>query len=272
MNDSTLFEALGFHWNRSVASMPVDVLPVKEVLADFDRNIAGHVWAAAVLEGNPFTYPEVQTLLEGVTVGGRRVSDAQQILRLRDSHVLLRDMVASEAFSLSKPISDALHEAIAREEALESGHFRGEGTARSDVSVALGERGTHFPPPTEPGGANLRRKHSDGVAALAYCPDPFERACAYFLFAADNKFYFYGNRRTARAMMNGVLMSSGIYAVLIPAPARQEFNSVMRDFYVERDGTKPMELLASCGPCIATTRTRLMSINEDQGDQRHQAP
>jgi hypothetical protein len=32
--------------------------------------LCSYVWDAAVLEGNPFTDPEVQTLLEGITVGG----------------------------------------------------------------------------------------------------------------------------------------------------------------------------------------------------------
>jgi hypothetical protein len=37
--------------------------------------LAEYVWDAAVLEGNPLTYPEVQTLLDGITVGGRKISD-----------------------------------------------------------------------------------------------------------------------------------------------------------------------------------------------------
>ena len=83
MSDSAMFDVLGFHWDRARARRPVDVLSVSEVLADFHRGMAGHVWATANLQGNTFTYPEVQTLLDGVTVGGRKVSDMEQILRLR---------------------------------------------------------------------------------------------------------------------------------------------------------------------------------------------
>lgn len=261
MSDTALFDALGFRWDRSLVRRPVDILSVSEVLADFDRGMAGHVWAAAVLEGNPFTYPEVQTLLEGVTVGGHKVTDAEQILRLRDGHTLLRDLVASGQFALTKEVSDALHAVIAGGEALESGHFRGEGASASDVTVHLGERGTHFPPHTEPGGTNLRGLHALGLSALEQCDVPFEKATAYFLFAADNQFYFDGNKRTARAMMNGVLLAAGAHAVLVPAQARDEFNATMRDFYADRDATAAMELLASCGPRIGPTRTRLMRIN-----------
>jgi len=257
-----VFTELGFGWDRPAAQQPVDITSVREVLADFDRGMAGHVWAAAYLEGNPFTYPEVQTLLEGVTVGGRKVSDAQQILRLRDGYVLLRDMVADGSFAVDKPTSDALHAAIAAQEALESGHFRGEGAATSDVSVNLGERGTHFPPGTEPGGANLVARYEQGLRALGDCQRPFEQAAAYFLFAADNQFYFDGNKRTARAMMNGILLAAGAHAVLVPAQARDEFNRIMRDFYADRDATAAMDLFGSCGPRRAATRDRLERINE----------
>ena len=37
------------------------------------------VFNMANLEGNPFTYPEVQTLLEGITIGGHKVSDEHSV-------------------------------------------------------------------------------------------------------------------------------------------------------------------------------------------------
>ena len=261
MGDDELFSALGFHWDRTRAQRPVTQVTVREALASFDRDMAGHVWAAAALEGNPFTYPEVQTLLEGITVGGRKVADADQVLRLRDAYVLLRDRVATGEFSLTKQTSDAIHAVVARNEALEPGHFRGEGPLTSGVGVNLGEFGTHVPPPTEPGGANLRAIHTRGVESLRDVEHPFERAAAYFLFAADNQFYFDGNKRTARSMANGVLMSAGIMPVLVPAQARQEFNEAMVGFRVSRDGTAMMDLLGSCGPRLEETRARQEEIN-----------
>ncbi|CZR83213.1 hypothetical protein CDFC105_43918 [Clostridioides difficile] len=38
------------------------------------------------LENNPFTFPEVQTLLDGITVGGHKLSDQNQILTVNDVH------------------------------------------------------------------------------------------------------------------------------------------------------------------------------------------
>ena len=37
------------------------------------------------LEGNPYTFPEVKTLLDGVTVGGHKLSDEKQILNQAES-------------------------------------------------------------------------------------------------------------------------------------------------------------------------------------------
>lgn len=74
----------------------------------------------------------------------------------------------------------------------------------------------------------------------------FEQAIAYFLFAALQRFYFDGNRRTARYMMNGHLMMHGYDAIGVPAARRQEFNAGMVDLYMTRDGTGMFRFLASC--------------------------
>lgn len=48
-----------------------------------------YIYNTSALEGNPMTYPEVQTLLEGITVGGHKLSDEQMILNQNESVKLL---------------------------------------------------------------------------------------------------------------------------------------------------------------------------------------
>ena len=67
--------ALGYTWDRSAVPRDVPSFSVERALWRFQRSLAEYVWDAAVLEGNPLTYPEVQTLLDGITVGGRKISD-----------------------------------------------------------------------------------------------------------------------------------------------------------------------------------------------------
>ena len=86
---------------------------------------------------------------------------------------------------LDKEISDRLQYLIARDEALESGHFRGEGKELLTPGVGLGAHGRYMPPQIEAGGENLRRIYARGLEFIhADLSDVFEQAIAFFLFAA----------------------------------------------------------------------------------------
>jgi hypothetical protein len=47
----------------------------KRALFVVERGRVDFVYNTAALEGNPFTFPEVKTLLDGITVGGHKLSD-----------------------------------------------------------------------------------------------------------------------------------------------------------------------------------------------------
>ncbi|MDT3443083.1 MULTISPECIES: cell filamentation protein Fic [unclassified Pseudofrankia] len=239
--------ALGFTWDRSAVRRDIPRFSVERAIWRFQRSLPEYVWDAAVLEGNPFTYPEVQTLLDGITVGGRKISDERQVLNLAEAAGELAQLVKTHEFRLSKKVSDRLQLLLARDEALESGHFRGEGKETLTPGVSLGEFGRYFPPATERGGQNLRRIHSQGLEFLtADVDEEFEQAIAYFLFGSLQQFYYDGNKRTARYMMNGHLMSQGMDAISVPAARRHEFNAEMVDFFRHKDGTGMFGFLTSC--------------------------
>lgn len=243
----TMEQALGYAWDQSAIPRDIPSFSVERAVWRFRHSLPEYVWDAAVLEGNPFTYPEVQTLLDGITVGGRKISDERQILNLAEAANELVRQVKSGEFSLTKTVSDNLQYLIARDEALESGHFRGEGKELLTPGVGLGAQERYMPPSTEQGGENLRRIYARGTefirAELDYV---FEQAIAYFLFAALQQFYFDGNKRTARYMMNGHLMSHGFDAISVPAARRQEFNTSMVEFFKTKDGTGMFRFLISC--------------------------
>ncbi len=244
----TLFDALGFRWDRSAVPASVPHHSLDRVCFRFHKMLPEFVWDASMLEGNPFTFPEVQTLLDGVTIGGRKLSDQEQILNLAEGAKRLLAMVKSGQFELSKPVFAELNGIVARKEALEWGMFRGEGQEKNYTpDVGLGERGRYTPLPTLPGAPELNQVFSEGVSALQAC-EPFERATAFFLFGALQQFFFDGNKRTSRFMMNGVLMSHGIDAISVPAASVHEFNEKMVGFYLSKDATEMMAFLAGCHP------------------------
>ncbi len=250
MGDDQVFDDLGLRWDRSVVPTDVPVHSVERAVFRLHKALPEFVWDASMLEGNPFTFPEVQTLLDGVTVGGHKINDERQVLNLADSARELLTMVRDDRFSLDKATSDHLHAIIARGEAFDAGHFRGEGVEQQlTPGVALGEHGRYIPPETRPGGENLRQLHARGLATITGgLATAYEQGLVYFLFGALQQFYFDGNERTARFMMNGHLMSHGIDAISVPARRAREFNTLMVEFYRFRDASRMIAFLTDCHP------------------------
>jgi len=246
----SLFDALGFHWDRCAVPAAIPVYTVERTCFHFQRMLAEFVWDAGVLEGNPVTFVEVKTLLDGVTVGGRKIADQEQILNLAESSRYLLRLVRSGNFVLNKTTFTGLHQLVARNEALEWGHFRGEGAEwHYTPDVGLGEHGRHTPLPAVKGGANLDEMFRRGVDALnEVVPNAFEKGAAFFLFGTLQQFFFDGNKRASRSMMNGVLMSAGMDAISIPAGKAQEFNEKMVRFYRYHDASEMMQFLLDCHP------------------------
>src|SRR5579864_3282796 len=98
----TLFTDLGFQWDRAAILQDVPTHSIKRVCFRFHRMLPEFVWDASVLEGNPFTFPEVKTLLDGVAVGGRKTSDLEQVLNLAESSKHLLAIVQNGRFALDK--------------------------------------------------------------------------------------------------------------------------------------------------------------------------
>ncbi len=249
-SDEHLFLTLGFRWDRSTIPVVVPVHTVERAAFRFYRMLPEFVWDASVLEGNPFTFPEVKTILDGVTVGGKKLSDQEQVLNLAAGTKYLLLLVKSGEFSLSKSTFTKLRALIARNEALEWGNFRGEGKEKNVTPyVSLGEHGRYAPTSTSAGAIALNTVFENGVQALqGHLTKSFEKALAFFLFGTMHLFFFDGNSRTSRLMMNGLLMSSGIDAISIPASKAREFAKTMLRFYLTKNATETISFIVDCHP------------------------
>jgi Fic family protein len=212
----------------------------------FRSSLPDLIWNTAALEGNTFTLPEVRTLLDGVSVGGRPLEDQEQILALSEGYSRLDETVGNGSFRLTKDISDELHLLVAAREAIEAGHFRGEGAATGGGTVRLANGGTVPGLEAGPRGTLLVARYDHVLRFLRELSDPRERALAYFAIATRSQFYFDGNKRTARLMMSGELMLSGFEAVSIPYARQYEFNVALDELFEKDDATTLMGFIASC--------------------------
>jgi hypothetical protein len=243
--DRWKFEDTGITWD----SFDVDKIrpgSIERSRHRFRAHLPELIWNTAALEGNNFTLPEVKTLLEGVTVGGKKLEDEQQIIALSEAYNRLDEMVGTGQFSLSKDVSDQLHRLVARHEAIEAGSFRGEGRAQGGGTVQLASGGTV--PGTEhgEGGVLLREHFANLVDYLGALSDARYRALIYFASATRRQFYFDGNKRTARLMMAGELISSGYDLVSVPYSRKLEFNNALDILFDRDDATELLRFLSTC--------------------------
>jgi hypothetical protein len=73
------------------------------------RQLAELVCDAVNLEGIPFTLPEIQTLLDGVTVGGHKIADQQVAINQAKAWRYLFGLIEQQLFRVSMEAACALH-------------------------------------------------------------------------------------------------------------------------------------------------------------------
>ena len=178
-----------------------------------------YIFNTSALEGNAMTYPEVETLLEGITVGGHKLSDEHMILNQNSSLKVLFNLLDSDNFDTSKNTLCLLHKEVAKEEALIWGEFR-------DNNVRIG--GTEYIPPSY---KNLDEIYIQNLHFLDQINHPIIKAIVYFLLNAKTQYFYDGNKRTARLMMNGILLSNGYPMLNIKAKDKLSFNQTMIKYY-----------------------------------------
>lgn len=208
----------------------VPQLEINKLIALIKRLLPDVVFNMSSLEGNPFTYPEVQTLLEGITIGGHRLSDEQQVLRIKEGWNLLFKKVKEENITISKELFNEFNGIIAKDEALICGQFR-------TGQVRIG--GTDFMPPKYDELEDIFNTELPQI--IDRCKTKTDLAFEIFLWGALNQFYYDGNKRTSRLVCNYVLLSNGQGVLNVKAKDKLEFNTLMLEFYNTRKADNIVE-------------------------------
>lgn len=173
------------------------------------REVSVLVHDAVALEGIHFTLPEIQTLLDGITVGGHKLLDQQIATNQGDAWRHLFELVKAGQFEVTPEVACGLHAIAGKEEALEWGRFRS-----GMVSIA----GTDYMPP-EP--SQLPHCFVTLMESLPSLDDIYDKAIHVFLSMARAQFFYDVNKRMGRFMMNGVLLNAGYPAINLPAKRKE---------------------------------------------------
>lgn len=217
--------------NDTVWGMTPDRAMAKQLAV---RDIPSLVYDAVNLEGVAMTLPEVQTLLDGITVGGHKISDQNMALNQAAAWKYLFALVSEGKFSFSKDVALSVHKIAGKEEALRWGSFR-----TGNVTIS----GSEYEPPSA---EQLNHVWSEIESEIAVCDDVYDQAITAFLRMARAQFFWDVNKRMGRFMMNGILLSSGYPIINVPAKRQKEFNQLMLDFYTTAEMTDMNGFLRSC--------------------------
>lgn len=153
--------------------------------------------------------------------------------------------VENGTFSVSKEYVLRLHNLVANQEALTWGEFR-----TGQVSIS----GTDYLPPKalELDLIWQQLEHEINAKLQANSAtkiiDIYRTEVLLFAKMAHTQFFFDGNRRTARMMMSGVLLSRGLPMINTPAKRKLEFNQTMIKYYDNEDFAALFSFMYSCIP------------------------
>jgi Fic family protein len=178
-----------------------------------------NIYCGMKMENRNITFPETQTILNGVNVPSVTLDDIQAVLNMRDAWRYLISTM-SEPTILSYICK--LNEYVARNEALEWGILR---TGRVGIS------GTDYVPPI-PVSGEIQQELD---ALLSADITNTERAIIAFLWSARQQMFWDGNKRTSLLLANKLLLEKGNGMLTITEKNMAQFNKLLTAYYNTND-------------------------------------
>lgn len=193
-------------------------LSVKENVFHAKKIIIENIYNSARLEGCNVTFPETETILNGVNVPGVSIDDIECILNLRNAWKLLFKTVEEP---LNLDYICKIHGEVARNEALEWGSLR---TGRVGIS------GTSYVPPIP-----IKDDVEQQLSEILKLSTATSQAIYYFLWATRSQLFWDGNKRTSTLIANKILISAGRGIFTVKDTDLLEFNKRLSAYYHEGD-------------------------------------
>ncbi len=191
------------------------------------------IFNMAKLEGNTLTFAETQTVIQGISVAGKPMSELHQIEHIRDGWDEVIRQVKSNRFTVNQDNFILINSIVARGENPQLGQFR-----THPVSIS----GTEYMPPLP----MLLNDAFRNMMERYHAVENIGRALDLFLDTARNQYFADGNKRTGQLMMNGELMSRGYAPITISPKNETQFRDNLIRFYESADKAEMIDFLIDC--------------------------
>lgn len=172
------------------------------------------VYESAGIEGNSLTLNETKLAISrGVTISGKPPEHTDEVKHLHEAHQFLEELLKEKDAFTQRQLLD-IHSLVLGRGASGAGEYR-------KVEVAIGNQ-KHKPPHPIKVPEMMADYFSWTEQAFHNCPVPLQAAVAHAWLVHIHPFRD-GNGRTARAVMNLLLMRSGFPIVIIRRKDRQRY-------------------------------------------------
>lgn len=179
------------------------------------KQLVGSIYSSAKVEGINITFPQTQTILDGITVANLKIDDVEKILNLRDAWKYVLNSIETE---LSLDFIKKINSFVARNESLDWGVLR---------YGSVGISGTDYIPPIPEEKIVLM----DLFNILHSRNSVTEKALNLFMYLCKQQLFWDGNKRTAMIVVNKYLIENGKGIFQISEKNIEEFNTLLSEYY-----------------------------------------
>lgn len=186
------------------------------------KTIVQNIYNLAKLEGCNVTFPQTQTILDGVNDSDVSIDDLQTVINLKNAWEYTIKNI-DEPFDL-KFICE-INKRVSKNESLDWGVLR-----YGNVGISGVDNYT----PEIPVEEEVTKKLDE----LSKIENVTERAIKYYLWAMRTQLFWDGNKRTSNICANKILIKEGKGIITIPEKKLPEFNKRLTEFYNTNDYSK----------------------------------
>ena len=189
-------------------------LSAEENLFLAKKVLVSNIYNSDKLEGLNITFPETQTILDGVNVSGVKLDDINCVLNMRDAWKEVLNNINEE---LSIDFICKINSFVSRNESLKWGVLR-------DGKVGISE--TNYIPDIP-----VYEIVEKEISNILKIEEVTLRAIKFMLYSMRKQLFWDGNKRTSMIVANKIMIQNGKGIITVKEDNLLEFNKLLTEYY-----------------------------------------
>lgn len=187
------------------------------------KNIVNIIYSLSKLEDVKATLPQTKTIIEGMSVSGVSMDDVQVIVNLKNAYQFILNSDINRYHIIDYACK--INEYVSYNESLEWGVLRKGNVTISGVSYVPNI------PDKEDIKENLLKIMKEDISDT-------HKILKYMYYAMREQFFWDGNKRTAIATANALMMHHGLGLININESQLEVWNEMLSEYYETNDNSK----------------------------------